>query len=300
MGAGLHVLGAATSAGAHGPGQEEAPATFRRHGLLQRLADCGLEVVDHGDIVNLRMQRDPEHPRLASADRVVAAAQAVAAHVEEVLVAHPEDRILVLGGDCTVQLGVVAGAKAALDDAVGLAYVDLDCDLTSPVDGNGFADWMGVTHLLDAPDADRRLADLNGQAPLLTPDLLRLVAADLATPYERDRLASLGITRFTSIEVEADPSGTVRALTPWADGLALLSVHVDVDVLDQTQFPIAEEQRDTPGLSLDALGELTTGLMAHPSSRILTLCEVNPSRPQNPAAAFDRLIGLLTQALGSH
>ena len=300
MGAGLHVLGAATSAGAHGPGQEEAPATFRRHGLLQRLADCGLEVVDHGDIVNLRMQRDPEHPRLASADRVVAAAQAVAAHVEEVIAAHPEDRMLVLGGDCTVQLGVVAGAKAALDDAVGLAYVDLDCDLTSPVDGNGFADWMGVTHLLDAPDADRRLADLNGQAPLLTPDMLRLVAADLATPYERDRLASLGITRFTSIEVEADPAGTVRALTPWADGLALLSVHVDVDVLDQTQFPIAEEQRDTPGLSLDALGELTTGLMAHPSSRILTLCEVNPSRPQNPAAAFDRLIGLLTQALGSH
>jgi arginase family enzyme len=157
-----------------------------------------------------------------------------------------------------------------------------------------------VTHLLDAPDADPRLADLNGQAPLLTPDTLRLVAADLATPYEQNRLASLGITRFTSIEVHADPSGIVRTLTSWADDLALLSVHVDVDVLDQTQFPIAEEQRDTPGLSLDVLGHLVTGLMAHPNSRILTLCEVNPSRPLNPAAAFDRIIGLLTHALGSH
>ncbi len=295
----LHVLDAATSAGAHGPGQEEAPAAFRRFGLLERLADCGLQVVDHGEVVHLRMRPDPARPRLASADRVVSAARTVAAHVQAVLESDPDDRILVLGGDCTIQIGVIAGARAVIGDTVGLAYIDLDCDLTSPVDGNGIADWMGVTHLLDAPDADPRLAALDGRPPLLTPDTLRLLAADLATPYEQDRVTSLGLTRFTAAEVEADPSGTVRALTPWADGLGLLSVHVDVDVLDQTRFPIAEEQRDTPGLSLGALGRLVSGLMDHRASRILTLCEVNPSRPQDPAAAFDALNGLLATSLGS-
>ena len=278
MSAGLHVLGAATSAGAHGPGQEEAPATFRRHGLLQRLGDCGLEVVDHGDIVNLRMQPDPEHPRLASADRVVAAAQTVAAHVEALLAAHPEDRILVLGGDCTIQLGVIAGAKAALNDSVGLAYIDLDCDLTSPVDGNGIADWMGVTHLLDAPDADPRLADLNGQAPLLTRDTLRLVAADLATPYEQNRLASLGITRFTSVEVKPIlPVPCVRSPhgpTTWPSfrctSTSTSSTRPSSPSRRSSAIPLASASTYS-----DTRGD---GLMVRPNSRILTLCEVNPSR----------------------
>lgn len=295
----LHVVGAATSAGAHGPGQELAPQTFRRYGLVERLTDEGLEVRDHGDVVRLRMRPDPEHRQLCSADRVVAAARLVAAHVQDILDGDPSDRILVLGGDCTIQLGVVAGASAASRGTVGLAYIDLDCDLTSPVHGNGIADWMGVTHLLDAPDADPRLAGLGGRPPLLTPETLRLVAADLATPYELDRLAKLGITRSTSDEVGADPAGTLAALGSWADDLDLLSVHVDVDVLDQTDFPIAEEQRDTPGLSLDVLEQLVSGLMAHPASRILTICEVNPDRPPQPQAAFGTLIGLLVAALGS-
>ncbi len=116
---------------------------------------------------------------------------------------------------------------------MGLAYIDLDCDLTSPAAGNGIADWMGVTHLLDAPDADPRLAALDGRPPLLTPDTLRLVAADLATPYERDRLTSLGLSRSTSSEVGADPAAALDALTSWADDLALLSVHVDAELSPQ-------------------------------------------------------------------
>ena len=290
----VHVIGAATSAGAHGPGQEEAPDAFRRHGLMERLADAGLEATDHGNVVWLRMHPDPEHPRLASAARVVDAAHTVAGHVQHVLETGPDDRVLVLGGDCTIQLGVVAGAKAAVGGSVGLAYIDLDCDLTSPANGNGIADWMGLTHLLDAPDADPRLSGLGGQPPLLTADRLRLVAADLATPYEQQRLEELDLTRYTSTEVHADTDRVVRELTSWADHLDLLSVHLDVDVLDQTEFPIAEEQRDTPGLSLEVLAHVVSGLMAHPTARILSVCEVNPARPPDPIAAFGSLISLLT------
>jgi arginase len=293
----VHVIGAATSAGAHGAGQEQAPATFRRYGLLKRLTEFGVEAVDHGDVVHLRMRPDPKHPRLGSADRVVDAAHTVAGHVQHLLETGPDDRVLVLGGDCTIQLGVIAGAKAAVGDSVGLAYIDLDCDLTSPANGNGIADWMGVTHLLDAPDADPRLSSLDGQPPLLTTDALRLVAADLATPYEQQRLEDLGITRYTSTEVEADPDGIVRELNSWTNGLDLLSVHIDVDVLDQTKFPIAEEQRDSPGLTLDVLTHVVSGLMAHPAARVLSVCEVNPSRPHDPAAAFGSLISLLTASL---
>lgn len=296
----VHVVGAATSAGAHGPGQEEAPAAFRRHGLLARLVEAGVDAVDHGDVVRHRMRPDPDHPRLGSVAQVVDAATTVATNVRDLLAEDAEDsedRVLVLGGDCTIQLGVVAGARAAVGDGVGLAYVDLDCDLTSPADGNGIADWMGITHLLDAPDADPRLAGLDGRPPLLTPDRLRLVAADLATPYERQRLHDLALVRFPSTEVERETARVLAELTSWADGLGLLSVHVDVDVLDQTRFPIAEERRDTPGLSLTTLADVVSGLMTHPAARVLTVCEVNPSRPMDPESAFDSLIELVVRAL---
>jgi len=265
--------------------------------LVERLVAAGVRVIDHGDVVRLRMRPDPAHPRLGDVKRVIAAATVVAANVEEALGAGADDRVLVLGGDCTIQLGVVAGAKAATAGTVGLAYVDLDCDLTSPADGNGIADWQGVTHLLDAPDADLRLAGIDRRPPLLTPDTLRLVAADLATPYEEQRLLDLGLTRFTSAEVEADPAAVVQQLAAWSSGLDLLSVHVDVDVLDQTRFPIAEEQRNSPGLSLGALRQLVTGLVDLPPARVLTICEVNPNRAPDPATAFQALNQLVVMAL---
>ena len=47
--AALAVIGAPTSAGAFGPGQERAPSAFRAHGLLDALRARGLDVVDRGD-----------------------------------------------------------------------------------------------------------------------------------------------------------------------------------------------------------------------------------------------------------
>lgn len=298
----VHIVGAATSAAAHGPGQERAPEAFRAHGLLERLTAAGLEVIDHGDVVHFRMEPDPDHPKLQSVDRVVEAARTVAGQVQRISQSEPDARILVLGGDCSIQLGVIAGAKAAAGAPharVGLAYIDLDCDLTSPQSGNGIADWMGITHLLDAPDADARLASLGGPRPLLTRHTLRLVAADRANAYEQSRIDDLSLTRYLSQQVEEHTADVLAELAAWADGLSLLSVHVDVDVLDQTAFPIAEEQRSDPGLSVAGLGRLVTGLMSHPTARIITICEVNPDRPDDPASAFAELNTMLAAALSA-
>jgi hypothetical protein len=55
--------------------------------------------------------------------------------------------VLVFGGDCTVELGTVAGALAD-GSSVGLIYIDLDGDLNTPATGDGVLDWMGLAHIL--------------------------------------------------------------------------------------------------------------------------------------------------------
>lgn len=50
-----------------------------------------------------------------------------------------------LGGDCTVELGTVAGALRG-EDSIGLIYVDLDTDLNPPEASDGALDWT-VLHI---------------------------------------------------------------------------------------------------------------------------------------------------------
>src|SRR5918999_4439591 len=83
---------------------------------------------------------------------------------------------LVLGGDCTITLGVVAGAQRR-DPTVGLLYLDGDADLATPeTTGSGVLDAMGIAHLLGL--ADTELARLGAGPPMLTDDRLALIGYD--------------------------------------------------------------------------------------------------------------------------
>jgi arginase len=44
------LLGVPSSAAAHGPGQEKAPAALRGAGLSERLTVAGMGIVDYGDL----------------------------------------------------------------------------------------------------------------------------------------------------------------------------------------------------------------------------------------------------------
>ena len=48
------LLGVPSSAAAHGPGQEKAPAALRQAGLPERLTAAGARVMDYGDLPVVR------------------------------------------------------------------------------------------------------------------------------------------------------------------------------------------------------------------------------------------------------
>ena len=62
----------------------------------------------------------------------------------------------------------------------------------------------------------------------------------------------------------------------WARRFERLLVHVDVDVLDYLDFPIAENTRRNQGLRFTQLVDVLRELIAAPNWVALTVCEVNP------------------------
>src|SRR5688572_1886410 len=140
----LAIIGVPSSAGAFANGQEEAPAALRAAGLIDRLRAAGLDVEDMGDSPVWRWRPDRARPR---AQNLAAVIEAVASTRRRVAAATREGRIpVVLGGDCTVGIGTVAGVLD-VHESVGLIYFDLHADLNTPKSViDGALDWTGVAH----------------------------------------------------------------------------------------------------------------------------------------------------------
>ena len=293
--AALSVIGAPTSAGAFGPGQERAPSAFRAHGLLDALRARDLDAVDRGDGRRAEWRTDERSPEARNVNTVAAVATELADTVAAAF-ADGHD-ILVLGGDCTIELGTVAGAIR--DGArVGLAYVDLDSDLNVPGTGEGALDWMGVAHLLDVAGAHETLTSLAGRRPMLDVEAVRLFAVENVTTFERSVIDRLGLHVEPLADIVDDPDAVAERTRAWAASYDRILVHVDIDVLDYTKFPIAHEIRDAPGLELPQLARLLRDLHRLPNWSALTLSEVNPDHAPDERDSFSRLIEMLGDVLG--
>lgn len=111
-------------------------------GLVDSLRRPGVEVCDHGDCELWRWRPDRENRRAQNVSKVVEIAQDTARHFRVAIADH--EVTLVLGGDCTVGIGTVAG-HVATDERVGLIYFDAHADLNVPDSvRQGALDWMGL------------------------------------------------------------------------------------------------------------------------------------------------------------
>jgi arginase len=202
---------------------------------------------------------------------------------------------LVLGGDCTITLGVVAGLRRT--GRVGLLYLDGDVDLNLPeLSGSGVLDTMGTTHLLGGGSA--ALADLGQDGPLLVPTEVELFGFD---PAELDEQQWTTLTRR---RLSATPAPAVRtdpeAAATWAWGRVAsvaerVVLHVDVDVLDTGAFPLANFPHFN-GLALDELGTCLRVFARRPELAAVVVTEVNPTHDPD-GSLLRALVEVLVAAL---
>jgi arginase len=290
----IEVLGVPSSMGGFAPGQERAPAALREAGLLDRLGAAGSDVHDRGDARVRRWFPDTVHPRAQHVEAVRSVALETASRV-----ADTAGMVLVLGGDCTIELGTVAGLQASRDGRIGLLYFDLHADLNVPESVEwGALDSMGMAHALAIEGTDPVLAKAFARTPLLEPSELWLFAHGQGMEGEREHIASLGISRTSVDEVEADPVGSAtRALEAFAGAFDHLAVHLDLDVIDFVSLPLSENANRNEGLSFDAAMEALRTLLAHPAVGSLTIGELNPDHDPDGSAVprfVDGIVGALS------
>ena len=217
------LIEAATSAGAYAPGQEDGPRALLDAGLRERLEAVGVTVHIGGQASPFRWRPDPESPRAANVGAVIDRAGQVASLVRS---APAGDTILVLGGDCTVGVGTVAGLLGR-SARLGLVYVDRHADLNVPGSTvDGALDWMGVAHMLDIDGAVDGLAALAGQRPMLSAGQISFLGLSPHTDYEAEVIAGRRLPVVDVHSTASDPLPSARtALSPLTacDSLAIHS-----------------------------------------------------------------------------
>jgi arginase len=125
----ISVVGVPGSAASYAAGQDLAAAALRAAGLLDQLTACGLEVHDHGDLPHQAWSPDRDHRLAQNAGQATMSVQQLADRLGPLLARG--DIALVLGGNCTIALGVVAALGRRGAGAPGLLYVDRHYDLNT-------------------------------------------------------------------------------------------------------------------------------------------------------------------------
>jgi arginase len=133
---------------------------------------------------------------------------------------------------------------------------------------------------------------------MLPPSGVLLFAADNLSPPERETMQRLNLECIGLSEVKADPVAAASRALAWAQAFDRLLVHVDVDVLEYVDFPIAENVRRAPGLKFSELSIVLPRLLVAPHFRALTITEMNPDHAPDAAETFTALNRLLSMAFG--
>jgi arginase len=272
-------------------GEENAPMTLRSAGLLARLG-----ARDGGEAgARIRTpERDPV-TGVIGADDVRRGADEIAARVRSGLKAG--DIPIVIGGDCTLLLGVFL----AVDPGTALCFVDGHADFydgeTSPTGEAADMDLAiltghGPAGLLAAPEPLVDPADvvLLGHRP----DSLH---PDVATENARLDPAIRALTAPEIIERGARETG--RDVAGWLLGRSFW-IHLDLDVLDDAVMP-AVSYPQSLGLDWEQLTSLLRPLVALPGLAGASVADFNPEADpggRHAAETVERLAGVLNPLCG--
>jgi arginase len=207
--------------------------------------------------------------------------------------------VVLLGGDCSIVLGALLGAKRSAGGPVGLAYVDAHADFATPEEsrtGSVASMCLGLA----VGRGDTPLARLDGEAPLVAPEHVALIGRrDAAEPwYGHAALAASPILDLpdNALVTRGFDDAVADALAQVASpDLRGFWIHLDADVLNPIEMP-AVDSPEPGGPTIDQIVGLLKPMVEHPRAIGLELTIYDPALDADRSCAA-RLVKLL-EALG--
>jgi arginase len=289
----IALLGAPTSAAAMSLGHERGPAALRAAGLVEKLSSIGYLVTDLGDDPVQEFKPDNESPRARNLPGVLAEIEALKPRVE--LAVKSGALPLILGGDCSIALAAVAGARRYFRH-MSMIYVDRDADLNTPATTpSGSVDGMVVSHLTGrgAPE----LVRFWGEPPLVREPDLALFGVERLDPPEEDLLQQSPLRRYLAKDVKR--KGATAAAQEALDRIRgngnQFILHFDVDVIadfEATNYP------GSGGLSLEEVREALLVFVQQKHLAAIEVTAYNPSKDSDGRAA-KMIVDLLAEVLAA-
>jgi len=275
---------------------DRAPGVLRELGLVQRLG-----ATDLGD-VSPPAYRDYVRPPAAARNEAELGVycRALAERVE--IAIRERHFTVVLGGDCSIVLGSLLGARRAVQSPVGLAYVDAHADFATPQESRT-GSVASMCLALAVGRGETPLARLSGDMPLVRgEDVVVIGRRDAAEPwYGHAALAASPIldipdADLTDRGVAAVAAAALESLaSPRSSEARGFWIHLDADVINPTTMP-AVDSPEPGGPSLDEIVQLLTPLVRHPHALGLELTIYDPALDPGLACAA-RLVTLLEALL---
>ncbi len=234
--------------------------------LLEFLApktDCETYTVPVATDISERVEKD------GVLDRDTLAIQTRAA-LDTLRVAAP-DKVVTLGGECSVSVPVFSYLAAKYGDDVAVVWIDAHPDITLPGDDYNGYHAMALSAVMGEGDAT-----IIGQLPgRVSPGKVCLAGLRKCEyPYIEKRVEELGLRHFSPKELTHDS----RPVTDWLkrSGASKVMVHFDMDVMDPSDILAAVADGPEGGLKLEEAVRLINDIAGEKELVALTVAEPMP------------------------
>lgn len=272
------IVGAPINKGQRLLGVEKGPQAIRDGGLVERLQDLGINVIDYGDVTVEDGPDDEPNQRLRNPRSVGSALDKVSKTIDKV---YSDGRMcLLLGGDHSVGMSSIHSFCKAFPERSCHVWVDAHADInTAATTNSGNIHGMPVSIVLkELKEYNQNIPGFDWLKPCINAGEIAFIGLRDVEPLELSILNQLRIKYFSMQDV--DRLGIPRIIERVLDvinprGNKMVHVSFDIDVIDSIMVPSTGTPVDYGLTRREALliaEELSaTGLL-----KGLDLVEVNP------------------------
>ena len=265
-------------------GMGDAPIELRKRGIAESLGSP----LDCGDVEIPPLKKDMAEGKTKNLTHFRNSTSATYARTK----ASKQERFLILGGECTETVGVMAGLAEAYGGRPGMLWLDAHGDFNIPdTSPSGYIGGMCLAFACGmAPGLD---LGTGGAPPPLAGERLVHVGSRALDPPEVAAFNASPAKLFTAQQVRKNGAADVaeeaaRHLDNRSDWIAC---HLDVDVVDPGLIP-AVNYPTPDGLTIEETIVVIRRLLGTGKMRVLELAAYNPSKDRGASSA-NRIMELM-------